>query len=81
MNSKGVLNLSSNRHEQFFKNLIEISRTTEGKKAIEDYANSDSEVPPNLSLNNEEEGEIKTATSPEELAGFVNGGSVLIGLW
>ena len=75
LNSRGVLNISGNRHEQFFKNLVEISRTAEGKKAIEDYANSDSEKPPNLSSNNEGEGEIKTATSPQELAGFVKGGS------
>jgi hypothetical protein len=42
------LNLQS-RHTQFFKNLIEASRTQEGIKAIEDYANSDSEVTPDLS--------------------------------
>ena len=39
---RGVLNLTeSNRHAQFFKNLIEASRTTEGRKAIEKYSNSD----------------------------------------
>jgi superfamily II DNA or RNA helicase len=47
---KGVLSLySTNRHSQFFKNFIEASRTDEGRKAIERYANSDSEIPPELS--------------------------------
>ena len=48
---KGVLSLdsNSNRHAQFFKNLIEASRTVNGRKVIDDYANSDSEIPPNLS--------------------------------
>jgi hypothetical protein len=47
---KGVLSLyESNRHSQFFKNLIEASRSDEGCKAIEQYAASDSDVPPDLS--------------------------------
>ena len=47
---KGVLNLmEGNRHAQFFKNLIEASRTSEGCKVIEEYANSDSKNPPDLS--------------------------------
>ena len=46
---KGVLDLSGNRHEKLFKNLIEASRTEQGRKAIEEYANSDSEVPPDTS--------------------------------
>src|SRR6187200_1322626 len=37
---KGLLNLD-NRHKQFFRNLIEASRTNDGKEA-----NSDSETPP-----------------------------------
>ena len=45
---KGLLNLD-NRHKQFFRNLIEASRTNDGKKAIEEYANSDSDTPPDLS--------------------------------
>ena len=36
---KGLLNLD-NRHKQFFRNLIEASRTNDGKKAIEDFRNS-----------------------------------------
>jgi len=46
---KGVLNLKS-RHNDFFRNLIESSRIKEGRKMIEEYANSDSEVPPDLSI-------------------------------
>jgi hypothetical protein len=71
---KGVLDLSSNRHTKFFKNLIEASRTQEGRKAIEEYANSDSEVPPDLSeltpLNTEDKEEVQTASS-QELAQIV----------
>jgi hypothetical protein len=76
---KGLLNLQS-RHTQFFKNLIEARSTDEGRKAIEEYANSDSKVPPDLSkltsLNNEirdseeREQEIESA-SPQELANLV----------
>jgi hypothetical protein len=66
---KGVLNLQSNRHAQFFKNLIEASRTNEGRKAIEEYANSDSETPPNLSelipLSRGQDQEIESASSQE----------------
>jgi superfamily II DNA or RNA helicase len=46
---KGLLNLQS-RHTQFFKNLIKAVRTVEGRKMIEEYAYSDSEIPPNLSV-------------------------------
>jgi hypothetical protein len=42
------LNLES-RHKQFFKNLIEASHTQEGLEAIQEYAKSDSENPPDLS--------------------------------
>lgn len=45
---RGLLNLV-NRHSTFFKNLITASRTQEGKKLIEQYANSSSELPPDLS--------------------------------
>lgn len=45
---RGLLNLI-NRHSSFFKNLITASRTEEGKKLIEQYANSSSELPPDLS--------------------------------
>jgi hypothetical protein len=71
---KGVLDLSSNRHAKFFKNLIEASRTEEGRIAIEEYANSDSEVPPEISelthQNIEDKEEVQTASS-EELAQLV----------
>ena len=67
---EGVLNLGENRHKQFFRNLIEASRTNEGYKAIEEYANSDSEIPPDLSkltsLHQEDsEQEIQKASSQE----------------
>ena len=70
---KGVLNLHENRHDQFFKNLLEASRTVEGRKAIEDYANSDSEIPPDLSKlasvnllrDQEQQKEIQSASSKE----------------
>jgi hypothetical protein len=64
---KGLLNLQS-RHTQFFKNLIEARRTAEGRKAIEEYVNSDSEIPPDLST--EEEEETGTASS-QEIANLV----------
>ena len=74
---KGVLDLSSNRHAKFFKNLIEASRTEQGRKAIEEYANSDSEVPPDTSelthlntVNTEDKEEVQTASS-QELAQIV----------
>jgi superfamily II DNA or RNA helicase len=70
---KGVLNLTSNRHKHFFKNLIVASRTDEGKKMIEDYVNSDLKEPPDISKaakngqfgSEESEQEIQTASSIE----------------
>jgi SNF2-related domain/Phage-integrase repeat unit len=68
---KGLLNLGdTNRHSQFFKNIIQASRTQEGVKAIEEYANSDSEIPPDLSKfkDNDEgqpEEEIESASAQE----------------
>jgi superfamily II DNA or RNA helicase len=69
---KGLLNLES-RHKQFFKNLIEASHTDEGRNAIEEYANSDSEMPPDLSkltpfskeITQEQDKEIESASSQE----------------
>lgn len=64
----------SNRHSQFFANLIEASHTVEGRKAIERYANSDSEIPPDLSklipnhqraAIDDAQNEIQTASSQE----------------
>jgi hypothetical protein len=47
---KGLLNLyADNRHARFFKDLIAAARTKQGYETIEEYANSDSEVPPDLS--------------------------------
>jgi hypothetical protein len=75
---KGVLNLTdSNRHAQFFKNLVGASRTEEGRKVIEEYANSDSEDPPDLSkltpvyTGQYQEQEIEKASS-NELTQLVN---------
>ena len=66
--TKGLLNLhDNNRHQQFFKNLIEARHTAEGRQAIEEYANSDSEIPPDLS---QVEEEIGTA-STQEIADLV----------
>jgi hypothetical protein len=70
---KGLLNTQTNsRHKQFFRNLIEASRTKEGRKAIEEYANSDSEVPPDLltNLNTNDKEDIESASS-QELAQLV----------
>jgi hypothetical protein len=69
---KGLLNIQG-RHEQFFKNLIEASHTDDGRKAIEEYANSDAEVPPDLSkltplskeITQEQDEEIVSASSQE----------------
>ena len=69
-----MLDLSDNRHTKFFKSLIEASRTQEGRKVIEEYANSNSEVPPDLSeiihLSAENKEEIETVSS-QELAQIV----------
>jgi hypothetical protein len=73
---KGVLNLSPNtRHSKFFRNLIEACRNQQGRKLVEEYVNSDSEVPPNLSdltsaSEQETEEEIQKASS-QELAQLV----------
>jgi Integrase repeat unit len=68
---KGLLNIYGNRHEQFFKNLIQASRTEEGQKIIANYAKSDSDSPPNLSKFSNERidnlEEIQTASSSELL--------------
>ena len=46
---KGLLNLYyTNRHRDFFKNLIQAARTSHGRKEIEQYTFSDSSTPPNL---------------------------------
>ena len=79
---KGVLNLAGNRHDDFLKNLAKASKTKAGLEAIEDYATSDSQVPPDIShyadeqIQTDTETEIKTATS-EELAGLVKDGQTL----
>ena len=66
----GLLNLN-NRHDDFFNNLVSASRTSGGKKAIQEYANSNATVtdPPSLSpyggAQVGEAEEIGTATSAE----------------
>jgi hypothetical protein len=70
LNSKGLLRLGhGNRHDRFFRNLIEARNTEEGRKAIEDYAKSDAEKPPELA--NGSGDEIEEAT-PEELPSLVD---------
>ena len=68
---KGLLNIYGNRHEQFFKNLIQAGRTEEGQKLIANYAKSDSDIPPNLSNFSKERiddlEEIQTASTSELL--------------
>ena len=75
--TKGILNLKyENKHNQFFKNLIEATHTQEGRKVIEDYAYSDSEVAPDLlkKPSDLDGNEIQSA-STEELARLVNDNS------
>ena len=62
----GLLHLKGNRHEKFFKNLIEARHSAEGLDAIKKYVNSDLEIPPEF----EENEEIETANS-EEIAKMV----------
>jgi superfamily II DNA or RNA helicase len=68
---KGVLNLVGNRHRDFLKDLAKASKTKAGLEAIEDYAYSESEIPPNIShyapeaIATDIDQEIKTATSDE----------------
>ena len=59
------------RHKDFFQNLIQASRTTEGRKLIEEYAKSDSIVPPNLS------GIVTHTDDPEAEIGTVNDDQLL----
>jgi hypothetical protein len=61
LTTRGLLNLGG-QHGQIFKNLIRGIRTTEGRKVIEKYVNSDSELPPGFE---EEDEEIGTASSEE----------------
>ena len=74
---KGVLNLQGNRHEDFLKNLAKASKTKVGLEAIQDYAYSDSEIPPDIShyvqTTIDAESEIKTGTS-EEIASLIQDG-------
>ena len=47
---KGVLNLVGNRHGDFLKNLAKASKTKAGLEAIKEYANNDSQIPPDMGL-------------------------------
>jgi len=64
LNRKGVLNLT-NRHKDFFQNIITASKTSGGKKLLEEYVNSDSEIPPDLepfkdsNIPQDEEGKVE----------------------
>ncbi|WP_100181938.1 integrase repeat-containing protein [Candidatus Nitrosotenuis aquarius] len=50
LNRKGLLNLGEgNRHNQFFKDMLKAIKTKAGREAIEDYVNSDYELPPDFS--------------------------------
>jgi len=62
----GLLHLKGNRHEKFFKNLIEARHSTEGLDAIKKYVNSELDIPPEF----EESEEIETANT-EEIAKMV----------
>lgn len=79
---KGVLNLYGNRHEDFLNNLAKASKTKAGLEAIEEYATSDSEIPPDIShyapdeIQVDTEAEIKTATS-SELASLIQDNDTL----
>jgi superfamily II DNA or RNA helicase len=59
------------RHKDFFQNLIRASRTSEGRKLIEEYAKSNSIVPPNLS------GIVTNTDDPEAEIGTVNNDQLL----
>ncbi|MBV9667218.1 MAG: hypothetical protein JO327_03715, partial [Nitrososphaeraceae archaeon] len=66
LTTKGLLNLHG-RHAQVFKSLIGAARKPEGRKALEEYVNSDLQTPPE-SL--EEDEEIGIASS-QEIANLV----------
>ena len=74
--TRGVLNLTGNRHDDFLKNLAKACKTKEGLEAIKDYAESESNIPPDISHFTPDEtqegvdAEIQTATS-DELASLV----------
>jgi hypothetical protein len=73
LQTEGVLNLKhENRHNQFFGNLIEAHRNEEGRKVIEEYAYSDSEVVPDLLRPTEDVDDEIHAVSSEELSRLVN---------
>jgi len=68
---KGLLNLHNNRHADFFKHLVQLTRTQEGRKLIEDYVNSNEENPPvtgGLSDRPSEIGDELETVSTQDLA-------------
>jgi superfamily II DNA or RNA helicase len=71
--TKGVLNLPiTNKHNNFFKNLVNAVRTDQGRKSIEDYAFSQGNDTPDLSsISHNTDDEIQAA-STEELSKLVN---------
>jgi hypothetical protein len=49
LETKGLNNLSSNKHRNFFKNLQEVMHVQKALDEIKEYINSDSKTPPDLS--------------------------------
>lgn len=66
---KGLLNLHNNRHANFFKHLVQLTRSQDGRKLIEEYANSNEENPPKTAeldgKGHEIEDELETVSSQE----------------
>jgi hypothetical protein len=62
----GLLHLKGNRHEKFFKNLIEARHSAAGLDAIKKYVNSDIDIPPEFT-----EGEMIEPANSEEIAKMV----------
>lgn len=70
LSTKGILNLTGNKHNQLLRNMIKKRHTEEGKAAIEEYANSDSDIIPEILRDNKHEEDEDTIgiASTEEIA-------------
>ncbi len=64
--AKGVLNLSSNRFSQLLQDLVIGPKTEEQRKALEDFANSEDEIVPDIG------NEVIQTVSTEKLAELVD---------
>ena len=64
---KGLLNLDGNRHFDFLNNLAKTCKTKAGLKAIEDYATSESEIPPNTSHYTSDQTQLDGDTESTEI--------------